>query len=169
MRDIANITKSLWEIARKISSDEYLQRLLLDDSVDLSSKSFSIKTLNELIKDKYVSFSPYVDSALHDFTRNTFIVILPTTINFSDNGNTYAYFSIFCVTDLNHVLLTDNRLRLLEMVNKLCNLLDGLKLTAAGEIRINQINRTAITETLEGYKIDLTISDQISEEEKFDL
>lgn len=169
MKDIINIEKGLWEIARILSSDENLQRLLIDDTYDLSDKNFTPKMLNELIKDKYINIYPYTESGIKDFTRNTFLIVLPTTINFTEDDNSIAFFSVFVWSDINHIILSDCRHRILQIVNLVTKDLDGRKLSAAGELRVQTISRSAVDSFHEVYRIDLRFSDQISEEERFDI
>lgn len=78
-----------------MSANENLQRFLIDDTYNLSDKNFAPKTLNELIKDKYINIYPYTENGIKDFTRNTFLIVLPTTINFTEDDNSIAFFSIF--------------------------------------------------------------------------
>ena len=169
MKDITNIQKGLFEIIRVIANDEYIQRLLVDDTPDLSDASFKMATFNSLMKDRYINVYPYTETGIKDYTRNTFLILLLTSVDFNSMDNTIAYGSIFLATDINHCLLTGNRLRLLELANRINVLIDSLKTSAAGEVRVNTLSRMAFDPFHDGYRIDFRFSDQIAEEEKFNI
>ena len=53
----------------------------------------------------------------------------------------------------------DNNI-LLEIVNEICNSIDGVKLTSSGQVNVNSINFITYTPTRCGYSINFSFTDQ---------
>ena len=88
----------------------------------------------------YISFFPPVENRIEQYGRNTFIsILLDTALDAGDN-NTRSNLVIYVSTDEEHLLLNENKNRLLEMCDKINSLLDGKKLTTSGELRVTSFS-----------------------------
>jgi hypothetical protein len=160
MRNINNIKKSYLEIAHLIASNQKIQQLLLDDTDDLSSKENKL-TLEELINGHYITFYPLVEADIVDKTRNTFIVLFVSSISFEENMS--ADCDIYVTTDSAHFQLKNGGNRLLDLTNEIVKTLDGVKLSSASEIRVNNVSMEIISEMRASYDISISFADQNTE------
>lgn len=158
MKNLRNIKKAPFEIGQLLATNTEICALLLDDSNTPTSNSVTFK---ELLDNKYIVLYPPIDSGeIQDYTRNTFLVILIDNISPSADENTLVNGTIYISTDEGHLLLSNNRNRLLELADKILQTLDGAKLTAAGEVHINAVSHIMITNFRAGYRISFTFTDQ---------
>lgn len=141
-----------------LAQDETIQRLLLVDSPDALTCEFTPKNPNELITGHYVSFYPPVENRIEEYDRNTFISIVLNTVTGADVqvGNYLVYVS----TDQNHIALDGNKDRLLELVDRIYQILDGCKLTAAGETDVTTAMFQMLSEMHPAYKVSVHLRDQ---------
>jgi hypothetical protein len=160
MKTLHNINKAPFEIGRLLSLNNKICSFLLDDSAD-PQIDYQV-SLTDLLNQHYITIYPPVeDGAIQDQIRNTYIVILLDRIDpNSSSENIFVNGSLYVTTDKAHVLLSNNRNRLLELIDEIYKTLDGIKLTSAGELHINNISHIMITNFRAGYRIDFTFSDQ---------
>lgn len=159
MSNLRNIKKAPFEIGRLLAANKTLCGYMLDDSDTPAPTEI---TFENLLNEKYVTIYPPVDEGhMDNYDRNTYLVILLDSIN--PNGmdeNTLVNGTIYVVTDIEHILLTGNRNRLLEMVDEVYRTLNNVKLTSAGQIVVGNIYHTMITPFKAGYRINFSFSDQ---------
>ena len=159
MKNLRNIKKVPFEIGQLLANNKRFCSFLVDDTNNPGDVSMSFI---ELLNEKYITIYPPVeDGAIEQYNRNTYVIILLDSISTADsNANIGVSGNIYITTDVNHILLTENRNRLLEMADEVLQTLDNAKLTSAGEIHINHISHTMINTFRAGYRISFTLSDQ---------
>lgn len=163
MRSLRNLKKCVLEIAQILAQDDILCRLLVNDSDNALDEVVTGIDLNDLIDDNYICMFPPVENRIEDYGRNTFITILLDEISFlSDGQNNLGTIIIYTSTNADHLLLANNKNRLLEMNDRVAQLLDGKKLSSAGTLRLQTMLHTMLSEFHAGYRIRLTIVDQES-------
>lgn len=162
MKNLRNIKKVPFEIAQLLANNPDFCALLVDDSDTPTACTMS---LTELLNQHYlVIYPPTNDGSINNFNRNTYAIILLDSIDTnSDNYNINVTGYIYITTDNAHVLLSNNRNRLLEMADIVLQTLNGVKLTSAGELQIGRINYVMIDTFKSGYRIGFTITDQQTE------
>lgn len=149
------------EIAQLLGNDIQLQQLLTEDDNRLSKENFQKLNLNDLLKNEYISFTPVIDNNITNNSRNTFLIINLEEINFENrNDNASITGAIFVGTDKQHALLSENRLRLLEIILRIYNLLDNYKFSISGVVNINYATFVSFSEYVFGYKIVFNVTEQ---------
>lgn len=162
MKNLVNIKKIPFEIAQLLAGNPNFCSLILDDSDDPGKVETS---LTELLNSHYLTIYPPVnDGGITDYGRNTYVVILLdsiTTESQDNNMNVTGY--IYITTDNSHILLSQNRSRLLELADVVLQTLNGAKLTSAGQMEIGSITHVMISNFRAGYRINFTVTDQQTE------
>lgn len=161
MKNLKNIEKAVIEIASVLAQDEIIKRLLINDTTDALNIAVPDKNLNDLIKDNYISIYPPVENRIEAYGRNTFISILVDNISFlTTDENTRANIVLYVSTNADHLLIKDNRNRLLVLSDRIVQLLDDYKLTASGKINVTSMNHVMLSEFHSSYRINCNIADQ---------
>lgn len=161
MKTIKNIKKSIIEIAQILAADETILKLIYLDVPDALSQPTPEISLNQLIEQHYVCVIPPVESGIKDSWRNTFITILLDNVYFSRrDDNTAANLIIYVSTDEAHVLLEDNKMRMLEIIDKITLLLDNKKISGAGTLSVDSCSHTMLSEFRSAYRISISCNDQ---------
>ena len=147
-------------MATLLAQDDVVKKLLVIDDKDALQEETPSYDLNKLLEEHYISIYPPVENRIEEYDRNTFLSILLNTITGQDNqtGNYIIYVS----TDTAHIALSNNQDRLLELVDKVCLILEGAKLTSAGEISITTIAYQSLSDLHPAYRISVHIKDQQS-------
>lgn len=166
MKNFDNIKKAPLEIATILANDTKIKQLLYSDDSDPLSADVSGITLNIMLEEHYISMVPPTENRIQEYGRNTFLSILVDTIspNAADN-NVRANLIIYISTNADHLMIKDNGNRLLELANRVYLLLQGKKLSCAGEININSFSHVMLSEFHSGYRIALSIADQSTRKE----
>lgn len=159
MKNLRNIKKVPFEIAQLLANNAEFCGLLVDDNFSPTAASTS---LEELLKQHYIVLYPPVnDGSIKDFFRNTCATILLDNINTdAQDANINLSGYVYVSTDNSHVLISGHRNRLLELADLILQILNGVKLTSAGELQISRINFVMIDTFKSGYRINFTITDQ---------
>ena len=114
--------------------------------------------------DKYISISPLNETGIKEMGRNTFMVInvaINTVLNKKDNNNIFTG-SIFICSDLDHLVLKNHDLRLMELQSEIVDIIDGEKFSCSGQLEVLSSTAISYSNYLFGYKIEFQISDQPS-------
>lgn len=161
-KNLKNIKKSLSEIVISLANNPDIQRYLLVDSYNVKNQqNFTPLTINEILEKGYISLSPRNEDAIQQMDRNTLIILVLEDINFNGaDGNYIVTCAAHVITDFDHILCDNGSDRALEISDLICQTLDGMKLSAAGEININFITRKTYSEFTTGYKISFDFSEQ---------
>lgn len=166
MKTLVNIKKSYLEIATLLSKDDILCRLLLNDTTDALSKEAPVHDLNSLISEHYISLFPPVENRIEEYQRNTFLSILVDNINFIGADETMpTNIILYISTDEKHLILDDNRNRLLEMVDRIIQVLDNKKLSTSGKLEVTSAIHVLLSELHPAYRIGIRLVDQPNRKE----
>lgn len=167
MKSLGNLKNIINEICLRLSQDQKLIRLLVDDSLNLDTElDFTSYNLENLYKQHYFCTFPIVENGINEFNRNTFLVIKISSVNFSDyDATTTVSGDIYVATDMNHYLLANNKDRTLEICDRICIDLDGLKATPSQDIEINSISEVIIGNDKAGYIVSFKVKNLRSESE----
>lgn len=156
MEKLANIKKAVKEIALLLSLDDQLKCLLINEKDTDNIPTF---TVNDLLKNEYISMYPPIESGIQKIDRHTFIVILIDSINLMNSENSRANISVYVSTDSEHIGWAQNQNRLLEMCDRVIDVLDEKKLSSAGQINITSINHVMLSEFRAAYRLNLNLTD----------
>ena len=159
---LKNLKNAPIEIASTLASNETIIRLIYDDepSVLLNPKTISLST-EELINQNYIGFYPATETGINSIDRNTFIIINLEDFNLQNtDSNTGCTGAIYITTDKAHCLLSNNKLRLLELIDEIETTLENKKLSAAGKIQLTSVNYVVFSDFRCGYRINFRIYDQ---------
>lgn len=158
---LRNIKKAPNEIALILAQNEDLRKLLVVDDSDPYGAADPGLDPNDLIEQKYITFYPPVENRIEDFGRNTFITILLDSVNFNaEEGNTKGYITIYVSTNSDHLIIKNNKNRIIEMVDIIETLLNGIKLTSAGIIKVTSTSHVMLSEFHSSYRISCNLADQ---------
>ena len=162
MKDIKNIKKSFFEIAQLLASNEKIQRLLVLDSKTPFTDTFTPKSINDLLAEKYICLvPPFLEEGIEDNWRNNFLVIRLEDITFPERDeNTTVHGVIMIGAHDNYIILENNQNRLYELMDQIIKTLDGQKLSAAGKTTITYCSIVDYTPYVTGYRISFDFSDQ---------
>ena len=161
---LKNLKNAPIEIASTLASNETIVRLIYDDepSVLLNPKTISL-SIEELINQNYIGFYPATETGINSIDRNTFIIINLEDFNLQNtNSNTGCTGAIYITTDKAHCLLSNNKLRLLELIDEIETTLENKKLSAAGKIQLTSVTYVVFSDFRSGYRINFRISDQLN-------
>ena len=158
MGRLKNIKKGPFEIATLLASNEKVKSLLYHDSKDALSKTLDIG-VEQLIEQEYINFSSVTSSGIKDMKVNTFISIILEDFTFSSD-HTNVSGAVYVSTDAAHQSLGEQKLRLLELVDEVENILNDVKLSSAGKINIMHASYTVFSEFRAGYRISFQLTDQ---------
>ena len=64
-----------------------------------------------------------------------------------------------CITDRDHYMLNDNKLRLIEIANRALQLLDGAKCSAAGKLEVINMQEVIFDTEVYGYTLKVVTTD----------
>ena len=146
--------------ASKYAARDTILQLLFDDSASVNTE-VSNETIDYLIAKNYIGFYPATESGIKDNDRNTFLIINLEDFSLQNaDNNVSASGAIYITTDKSHALLENKKLRLLELADAIDTMLDGEKLSSAGQIRIISINYVVFSDFRCGYRINFRINDQ---------
>lgn len=151
-----------FEVAQLLANNQNIVRLLYDDSPSvLITKNNLDIDVNTLIEENYIGFYPASETGIEDVNKNTFIIINLEDFNLQNtDNNTSVSGAVYITTDKAHCLLSNGKLRLLELADEVDNALDGQKISAAGQIRVTSINYIVFSDFRCGYRVNFRLNDQ---------
>lgn len=167
---LRNLKKVPFEVAEKlIITDNFgkleardnILKLLFHDDMSALNKEVSPTTIEYLIQKDYIGFYPATESGIKEIERNTFLIINLEDFSFQGaDNNTSVSGSIYITTDKDHCLLENKKLRLLELMDAIETMLEGEKLSSAGQISITSAHYVVFSDFRSGYRINFRINDQ---------
>ena len=160
MIKLHNIKKAPIEIAATLANDGEIKKLLIIDDPEALEKPVPEKTLNNLIQEHYVSLEPPVENRIQEYDRNTFLSILVDTVMPAAEENIRATLVLYVSTNMDHILLKDNKNRLIELCDRVIQLLQNKKISAAGQINFSSMSHLMLSEFHSAYRLVFTLSDQ---------
>lgn len=163
MKNLAVIRNSLRDIAMLLAKDEHIQKFLLVDAYDVDGASFTPISLDEMLKKNYICLTPQNENAIKDMGRNTFLMIVLQDVQITE-ASLNATGRIYVATDQEHSMVKNYQDRALILSDYILRLLDGVKISASGEVHITYISRVVYNELLSGYQISFKYNDQNNSE-----
>ncbi len=161
MKTLRNVKKSVIEVAQLLAADPDILKLVYIDDPDALNQEKPDISLNDLISQHYICVIPPIETGIVDSWRNTFITILLDNVYFNRNDdNTASALVIYVSTDEQHVLLVDNKMRTLEIIDRIIAILEGKKLSGAGTLSIDNFSHTMLSEFRSAYRISISFNDQ---------
>lgn len=160
MRNIKVIENTLFDIAQALAANEQLQKLLVLDDNSLEG-TFVPLSIQEVLEQEYISVCPFVENGIVNSQRNTFLVIHFDDFSFRDQ-NTRVNGVIYVCSDKQHVVLSNNRHRLLEIIGEINKTIGDKKFSAAGEIIMDHAESVSISEFVFSYRLSFHFNDQES-------
>jgi hypothetical protein len=163
MSNLVGFERALFSILKQLSLNEKIQRLLVLDGADTLTTDFSSLSFQELLKDQYLSVSPSLENGIQNMQRNSFLIITYEDFVFDGaEGNIVAKGSIYIGTHNQHILLNNNKHRLLQLLSEVYETLDGFKTNIAGTVNINQALRINFSEYVSGFDIQFELREQLN-------
>ena len=160
MINLINIKKSPIEIATVLAQDDIIKKLLILDTPSALSEDVPEKTLNDLLQEHYISMEPPVENRIEEYDRNTFISILVDTVMPSVEGNMRTNYILYISTNMDHLMLDDNKNRLLELGDRVIKLLQDKKFSSAGQMSFGSMSHLMLSEFHAAYRLSFSMSDQ---------
>ena len=160
MKSLINIKKAPLEIAKLLADDTIIKQLVYIDTNNPFTGDVSEVDMNKMLTEHYISFDPPVENRIEEYQRNTFISILIDSVSlYGSEDNIPTTLVIYVSTNADHLIITDNKNRLLELADRVIKILDGKKLSASGSLYINSLQHVMLSEFHSGYRIACRISD----------
>ena len=160
MKSLTNIKKAPLEIAKILAEDNKIKQLVYVDSSDALTVDVSDITMNQMLTEHYISFDPPVENRIEEYQRNTFVSILVDSISlYGSDDNIPATIIIYVSTNSDHLILDNNKNRLLELSDRVIELLNNKKLSASGALYINNLQHVMLSEFHSAYRISCRLSD----------
>lgn len=160
---LKNINKIPLEIVDLLSQDREVLNLLYNDSPDVLEQIEQEVDVKKLFDEEYIQlFSPLATEINH-YKTNTTLSVLIDEINFFDvNIGATVRIYVSCSNDL--IKLSNNRNRLLSLVDKISTSLQNAKFSCASMVKLDSIDYVIVNENRSGYRINLFINDQQSKQ-----
>lgn len=164
-KDISNLQKNMFAVKNILLNDEDIRKLLYYDTKNAleleapSKEDLEVETDTEL---GYITLFPIMEKGIVEYNRNTFIQItVPTLdVDIDDNdGNLFFGMLITVVTDFKHYMLDNQKIRLLEIVNRVINDIDNQKLNSAGKLEVLKVDEIIFDNYVYGYGIKVMFTD----------
>ncbi len=159
-RNLLNIKKAPLEVAVLLAQDDIICKLLVNDNPTALTDPRPEKTVNEMIQENYVSLQPPVESRIEQYGRNTFVSIQLGSVFTGDDFNVQANLALYVSTDSDHLLLANNRNRILEICDRIFSLLEGRKLSSSEALSVRTLDPITLSEFHAGYRILIDFGDQ---------
>ena len=75
MSKLDNFERAMFEILKKLSLNDTIQRLLVLDGKDALTANFSSLSFQQLLNEQYLSVSPSLENGIQNMERNSFLII----------------------------------------------------------------------------------------------
>ena len=155
MGKLINIKRAPIEIAQLLYNNKTLMSLITNTNIDNPIDWTTI------IAQKYISLCPPLEDGTITGERDLSLIILLDRINMNGaDSNMIVSGKIYINAEASRILDSNYNNLLLEIVDEICNTIDGVKLTASGQISINSINYISYSTMRCGYSINFSFTDQ---------
>ncbi len=162
---LRNLKKVPLEIVQLMYDNNLILNLIYNDERDALENPIPLAALplEELIKQGYFSFYVPVEQHIDNPLRNTCLSIVLKYMDLEKSDlDIQAEGSIYILTDYQHILLEQNKNRILELADKVVEVLDNHKLSSSGAIMCTTVEYVAESNFHCVYKINFVINDQIN-------
>ena len=155
MGRLINIKRAPIEIAQLLYNNKTLMSLITNTNIDNPIDWTTI------LAQKYISLCPPLEDGTITGERDLSLIILLDRINMNGaDSNMIVSGKIYINAEASRILDSNYNNLLLEIVDEICNTIDGVKLTASGQIAINSINYISYSTMRCGYSINFSFTDQ---------
>lgn len=156
-KTLSNFNKLFVEFKTALLNDEVIRKLLFYDTPDALSRT--APTIEEV--SNYIFVAPIMESGITDFGRNTYIMIDIPNIDLDDTDGSGLIGMIYItpVTNYEHWMLNDNKMRLFEIAERVLQDIDDRKFSPSGKSTVMSIERVLISKQLYGYAIKVATTD----------
>lgn len=155
MGKLINIKRAPIEIAQLLYNNKKLMSLITNTNIDNPIGWTTI------VAQKYISLCPPLEDGTITGERDLSLIILLDRINMNGaDSNMIVSGKIYINAEASRILDSNYNNLLLEIVDEICNTIDGVKLTASGQIAINSINYISYSTMRCGYSINFSFTDQ---------
>lgn len=155
MGRLINIKRAPIEIAQLLYNNKTLMSLITNTNIDNPIDWTTI------VAQKYISLCPPLEDGTITGERDLSLIILLDRINMNGaDSNMIVSGKIYINAEASRILDSNYNNLLLEIVDEICNTIDGVKLTASGQIAINSINYISYSTMRCGYSINFSFTDQ---------
>jgi hypothetical protein len=159
-KNLTIFTQTLAEFKLLLWNDPTIRKLLVYDTPDALSKE--VPSI-ELDSSKYIFTCPIMESGLVDFNRKVYIMmdLKDIDVDTSSDDSTKdidASLYITPITTDECWELNDNKFRLIEICDKIVDLIDGKKFSLSSKPAILMVSREIIDKRLYGYSVRILLS-----------
>ena len=155
MGRLINIKRAPIEIAQLLYNNKKLISLITNTNID------NPIDWTTMVAQKYISLCPPLEDGTITGERDLSLIILLDRINMNGaDSNMIVSGKIYINAEASRILDSNYNNLLLEIVDEICNTIDGVKLTASGQISINSINYISYSTMRCGYSINFSFTDQ---------
>ena len=155
MGRLINIKRAPIEIAQLLYNNKTLMSLITNTNIDNPIDWTTI------VAQKYISLCPPLEDGTITGERDLSLIILLDRINMNGaDSNMIVSGKIYINAEASRILDSSYNNLLLEIVDEICNTIDGVKLTASGQISVNSINYISYSTMRCGYSINFSFTDQ---------
>ena len=155
MGRLINIKRAPIEIAQLLYNNKTLISLITNTNIDNPIDWTTI------VAQKYISLCPPLEDGTITGERDLSLIILLDRINMNGaDSNMIVSGKIYINAEASRILDSNYNNLLLDIVDEICNTIDGVKLTASGQIAINSINYISYSTMRCGYSINFSFTDQ---------
>lgn len=155
MGKLINIKRAPIEIAQLLYNNKKLMSLITNTNIDNPIDWTTV------VAQKYISLCPPLEDGTITGERDLSLIILLDRINMNGaDSNMIVSGKIYINAEASRILDSNYNNLLLEIVDEICNTIDGVKLTASGQIAINSINYISYSTMRCGYSINFSFTDQ---------
>ncbi len=155
MGKLINIKRAPIEIAQLLYNNKTLMSLITNTDI---ANPIDWTTI---VAQKYISLCPPLEDGTITGERDLSLIILLDRINMNGaDSNMIVSGKIYINAEASRILDSSYNNLLLEIVDEICNTIDGVKLTASGQIAINSINYISYSTMRCGYSINFSFTDQ---------
>lgn len=165
-KDITNIENTMFAVRTTLANDKTIRKLLYYDTPDALDKQEapSIDQILGRVENgiEYITLFPVMEKGVVEYGRNTYIMItLPMIdLDLSDSSEIFVGFQITAISDMKHYMLNHNKLRLMEICNRVIELIDNQKFPTAGKTEVLQMEQVIFTNQVYGYNLKVMCADQ---------
>lgn len=155
MGKLINIKRAPIEIAQLLYNNKTLMSLITNTNIDNPIDWTTI------VAQKYISLCPPLEDGTITGERDLSLIILLDRINMNGaDSNMIVSGKIYINAEASRILDSNYNNLLLEIIDEICNTIDGVKLTASGQISVNSINYISYSTMRCGYSINFSFTDQ---------
>ena len=155
MGRLINIKRAPIEIAQLLYNNKTLMSLITNTNIN------NPMDWTTIVAQKYISLCPPLEDGTITGERDLSLIILLDRINMNGaDSNMIVSGKIYINAEASRILDSNYNNLLLEIVDEICNTIDGVKLTASGQISVNSINYISYSTMRCGYGINFSFTDQ---------